>query len=78
MTSLLNLKPERVVKALERTGWKARKRTGGSHVHLFKEGNPYILTVPVHKGRDLKPGLLAGLLKKAGLTPEEFLNLYRD
>jgi len=76
MSGLHNLKPDRVVKAFERAGWKSEGQRG-SHVKLTKEGSIYILSIPVHKGQPLKQGLLRDQIKKAGLTVEEFLELYR-
>ena len=72
MSGLHNLKPERVVKAFERTGWKVERQTG-NHAILSKEGYPNILSVPVHKGKPMKQGLM----KASGLTEKEFLRLYR-
>lgn len=74
MDGLNNLKPEKVIKAFERAGWTVRNQTG-SHVVLKKEGNPNLLTIPVHKGKPIKKGLLLAQLKKAGLTAKEFLDL---
>lgn len=76
MSSLHNLKPERVIKAFERAGWKNEGQKG-SHVKLAKEGNPNILSIPVHKGKPVKKGLLLDQIKKAGLTVDEFLSYYR-
>jgi predicted RNA binding protein YcfA (HicA-like mRNA interferase family) len=76
MSGLNNLKPERVIKAFERAGWKVRGQRG-SHVKLTKEGNINILSIPVHKGKPIKQGLLRGQIVKAGLTIEEFLKLYK-
>lgn len=76
MPGLHNLKPERVVKAFERAGW-INEGQRGSHVKLTKEGNPNILSIPVHKGKPVKIGLLVDQIKKAGLTVEEFLEYYR-
>lgn len=76
MSSLHNLKPDRVVKAFERAGWRSEGQRG-SHVKLTKEGSPYVLSIPVHKGKTIKQGLLRDQIKKAGLTVEEFLELYR-
>ena len=76
MSPFHNLKPERVIKAFERAGWMVRNQTG-SHVVLKKEGNPILLTIPVHKGKPIKKGLLLAQIKKAGLTEEEFLEFYR-
>ena len=76
MSGLHNLKPERVVKAFERAGWITEGQRG-SHVKLTQEGNPVILSIPVHKGKPVKIGLLVDQIKKAGLTVEEFLGYYR-
>jgi predicted RNA binding protein YcfA (HicA-like mRNA interferase family) len=71
-----NLKPEKVVKAFERAGWTVRGQKG-SHVKLTKEGNQNILSIPVHRGKPIKQGLLRDQIEKAGLTMEEFLKLYK-
>lgn len=71
-----NLKPDRVIKAFVRAGWEKRK-TGSSHVKLTKEGNVNILSIPVHRGKPIKKGLLLDQIKKAGMTVEEFLRYYK-
>jgi hypothetical protein len=35
------------------------------------------MSIPVHKGKPLKQGLLRDQIEKAGLPMEEFLKLYR-
>lgn len=75
MSGLHGLKPERVIKAFERAGWKSQGQRG-SHVKLTKEGNVNILSIPVHKSKPIKQGLLRDQIAKAGLTVEEFLRLY--
>ena len=74
MAGLYNLRPEKVVKAFERAGWTNRGFKG-SHVKLTKEGNPNILSIPVHKGKAIKIGLLKDQIKKAGLTEKDFQDL---
>lgn len=76
MAGVHNLRPDRVVKAFERAGWTIRGQRG-SHIKLIKEGNPNILSIPVHKGKPIKKGLLLDQIKKAGLTVEEFLTYYQ-
>lgn len=76
MSGLHNLKPERVVKAFERAGWMNEGQRG-SHVKLTKVGNPNILSIPVHKGKPVKKGLLMDQIKKADLTIDEFLKYYK-
>jgi len=75
MPGLHNLKPERVVKAFESAGWTNRGKRG-SHVKLSKDGNPNILSIPIHKGKTIKKPLLLDQIKKAGLSVDEFLKLY--
>ena len=76
MEGIHNLKPERVVKAFEKAGWTVRGKRG-SHVKLTKEGNPHILSIPVHKGKTIKKGLLLDQVKKSELTVKEFLEYYK-
>ena len=76
MTGLHNLKPERVVEAFIKAGWKRRK-TKSSHAKLTREGNINILSIPLHKGKPIKRGLLLNQIKKAGMTVEEFLKYYK-
>jgi len=74
MAGLYNLKPEKVIKAFERAGWTNRGFRG-SHVKLTQEGNANILSIPVHRGKPVKIGLLKDQIRKARLTEEEFLKL---
>lgn len=60
--------------AFERAGFR-RRRQRGSHVVLTKPGYPQTLSVPDH--RELGVGLLRDLIRKAGLTPEQFIELLR-
>jgi len=70
------MRPDRVIKAFQRAGWTP-ERQKGSHVHMTKEVNANILSIPMHKGKTMKQGLLKNQITKAGLSVEEFLKLYR-
>ncbi len=76
MSGLHNLKSDRVVRAFERAGW-TNEGQRGSHVKMTKEGNPNILSIPVHKGKPVKKGLIIDQIKKAGLRVDEFLKCYK-
>jgi predicted RNA binding protein YcfA (HicA-like mRNA interferase family) len=76
MQGIHNLRPRKVVRAFERAGWTILGQKG-SHVKLTKEGNPNILSIPVHKGKPIKKGLLLDQIRKAGLTTQEFLKYYK-
>jgi predicted RNA binding protein YcfA (HicA-like mRNA interferase family) len=60
------------VKAFVHAGWKVHHQRG-SHVYLTKEGSPVHLSIPQH--RELKPGLLRGLIRDAGLSVDKFVEL---
>jgi predicted RNA binding protein YcfA (HicA-like mRNA interferase family) len=60
------------VKAFERSGW-VWARQKGSHVTLTKANSRVVLTIPQHEV--LAPGTLRDLIRNAGLTVEEFIEL---
>jgi len=60
------------VKALSKCGWHIRVQKG-SHVVMVKEGSLYTIGIPQHD--ELKPGLLRKIIREAGLTVEEFIEL---
>jgi len=60
---------ERFCKALARAGWR-RLRSKGGHQTWGKEGFGNV-TVPIHSGRDLKPGLQRELMKQTGLRESD-------
>jgi len=64
---------ERVVRALERVGFKVARITGSHYImrHLDGRGT----TVPVHPGRDVAKGTLRGILDDIGLSIDEFRDI---
>lgn len=64
---------ERVVKALERAGFKIARITGSHHIMRHADGRG--TTVPVHSGRDVAKGTLRGILDDVGLSADEFRDL---
>lgn len=67
------VRPRQLVRVLEHKGWKL-VRTRGSHLVFAHPERTKLVTVPNHPG-DLKRPLLAGILKDAGISREEFLRL---
>jgi len=72
MSRLGSYRGEEVVKAFQRAGWRIA-RVRSSHVILEKEGHMAALSVPVHKGKNVKRGTLRDLIKDAELSIEEFI-----
>ena len=61
-----------VIKIFKRAGWR-KDRQRGSHVVMLKAGEIASLSIPQHK--ELAPGTLRSLIRTAGMTVEEFVNL---
>ncbi|MHC1631767.1 MAG: type II toxin-antitoxin system HicA family toxin [Methanotrichaceae archaeon] len=66
---LSNISGRTAVKIFSKFGYMLDHQTG-SHMILYHESRP-TLSVPDH--RELAPGLLRGLIRKAGLTVDDFL-----
>lgn len=62
------------IRAFGRAGFTL-DRIKGSHHILKRTGHPVRLSIPVHGGRTVGPGLLSSQIAAAGLTVEEFLEL---
>ena len=72
MGRLSNISGREAVRAFERAGWQVVGQVG-SHVVLIKPGLRVDLSIPQHK--ELSVGTLRALIRNAGLTVEEFLDL---
>ena len=62
------------LRAFQNDGWQLLRRES-SHMILGKPGLSAILSIPDH--RELKRGTLRGLIRTAGLTVDEFVDLLR-
>src|SRR5579859_2550416 len=59
-----------VVRALGKLGWEAVIQKG-AHAQLKHPARGGRLTVPLHAGETIGPGLLRSILNQAGVTVEE-------
>ncbi|MBF0457416.1 MAG: type II toxin-antitoxin system HicA family toxin [Nitrospirae bacterium] len=75
MGKLHNLHTDKVLKAFQMAGWIFKSQKG-SHIKLAKQGETIIL--PIHKGKPIKEPVLLHEIKRAGLTTEEFIRLYKE
>ncbi len=73
MTRLPTCTAEMVLRAIERAGFSLDHSTS-SHRFYRHPDRPGIVTIPYHR-KDLKRGTLLAILKRAGLSREEFLRL---
>ena len=72
MPTIPLLKPSQVVKAFENLGWEV-VRQKGSHIIMTREG--HIATVSIPKHKEVARGTLRGLINRAGLTVDEFIDI---
>ena len=66
---------KRVIAALQRAGFKIERIVGSHYILEFPGDQSRTVTVPLHGNRDLKPGTLRSIVRQAGLTLEEFVDL---
>ena len=65
------LRPREVVKAFERLGWET-PASAGSHIIMTKPGHLATFSIPDHPY--VARGTLRGLIAKAGISLEDFLD----
>ena len=65
----------RVVQVLQRAGFVIDRIVGSHHVMVYPGDPTRTVVVPVHAGRDLRPGTFRSILRQAGFSPEEFSKL---
>jgi predicted RNA binding protein YcfA (HicA-like mRNA interferase family) len=71
MPPLPRITGREVVRALAKLGWVVVVQKG-SHAQLKHSSRGGRVTVPVHAGETIGPGLLRSILAQAGVTVEEF------
>jgi len=70
------LKPNKLIRILEKTGFKVIRQKG-SHVIMMNDRKTRIV-IPVHPGKDIKPGLVRAITREAGISREKFLKLLKE
>jgi predicted RNA binding protein YcfA (HicA-like mRNA interferase family) len=69
MSDWPSAKARRVLKALQKVGWRI-KRESGSHKTLGRDGWPDVVFA-FHDGDEIGPRMLARLAQHTGLRPED-------
>lgn len=72
MGTLANISGKEAAKAFARAGWTFASQVG-SHLVMTKSGVRVNLCIPQHK--ELAPGTLRALIRAAGMSVDEFLEL---
>ncbi len=72
MGRLANISGKEAAKAFQKAGWRTIGQVG-SHLVMVKQGIRVNLCIPQHK--ELSVGTLRALIRNAGITVDEFLDL---
>ena len=64
------LNARELIRALEKMGFVLIRKSRGSHWQ-FEHADGRKVTVPVHQGRDIGPGLLRKILRDIEIEPRE-------
>jgi len=75
MTRLPSLTARDVIKKLKRVGFVFDRQAKGSHEIWYNSVTKRRTTIPNHPGVDIPKVTLRAVIKEAGLTVEEFLEL---
>ncbi len=71
------LKARQVISFLQKQGFILAHQKG-SHATYKHPLTQRRVTIPIHPGKDLKRGLLRGILNDLAISPDEFLKLLRS
>lgn len=71
MPKLPVLRAREIIKALKKLGFFEHRQRGTSHL-ILKHPNGRRVSVPVHPGKDVKPGTLRGMLEDGDISKDEF------
>ena len=74
MSRLPRITGKQIKKALLKKGFRFL-HSRGSHFYFEPPGGGMIVTVPVHSGKIIKPKTLKSILKQAGISVEELIEV---
>ncbi len=75
MSELPSLKPLDVIRKLRKAGFVFDRHAKGSHEIWYNPKTHKRSVIPNHPGRDIPKGTLRAIIREAGLTREEFIQL---
>jgi len=73
MSNFPSIKAKEFIKVIEKLGFYL-DRQKGSHA-IYKDSDGKRVVVPIHAGKDLKPGTLMGMIQDIGIDKETFFEL---
>lgn len=74
MPKLSPLKSEQVIRKMRRLGYTGRIASG-RHSRMVHPESGKIIPIPMHGSKDVGIGLIRAILREAGITVDEWLDL---
>ena len=74
MGRLAGFKYRQIIKKLKKLGFEFDRQAARSHEIWFNPGTDKYTTIPNHPG-DIPEGTLKAIIKQAGITSDQFLNV---
>lgn len=78
MSDLPSITGKQAIEVFASAGFEVVRRSKSSHHIMKKAGHAFLLSVPVHAHKNLKPGTLRGLIRASGLSVEEFVSMLQN
>ena len=75
MPKLPVIKVQKLLKTLKKIGFVEYHRAG-SHIQL-RHSDGRRVTLPFHKGKDIRRGTMRGILNDIGISVEDFIKVLR-
>jgi predicted RNA binding protein YcfA (HicA-like mRNA interferase family) len=75
MTKIPALTSREVIRVLKKAGFEFDRQAKGSHEIWYNPATKRSTTIPNHPGVEIPKGTLKAILKQAGLSLDEFLQL---
>lgn len=76
MSNFPSVKAKDFVRVIKKLGFYL-DRQKGSHA-IYKNSNGLRVVVPIHSGKDLKPGTLIGMIRDIDIDKETFFELLAE
>ncbi|MFM6277301.1 MAG: type II toxin-antitoxin system HicA family toxin [Dolichospermum sp.] len=73
MSNLPSIKAKDFIRVIENLGFYF-DRQKGNHT-IYKNTDGLRVVVPIHQGKDIKPGTLMGMIQDIGIDKETFFKL---
>jgi predicted RNA binding protein YcfA (HicA-like mRNA interferase family) len=73
MSNLPTIKAKEFIKVIKKLGFYLDRQKGSHAVYKHQDGRRVV--IPIHSGKDLKPGTLMGMIQDLGIDKTTFFDL---